>query len=149
MGLFGDLDVASANDNPWFVPANTYEADVYKVEVKSDKNGNKGLSIIYKISSGEHKGKTVSEWKAIPSPADPKHLTEEEQKATDYLKMRMLSLGIPEERMNTAEPNDLQGLPVLVKVTVNDEYTNVNKVELRTAGTGASEPQVFTGFSAS
>jgi hypothetical protein len=146
MGLFGDLDVASADDNPWAVPANTYEADVYLVEVKTDKNENKGLSILYKISSGDHEGKTVSEWKIIPQPADLNNLTPEENKARSYLKMRLASLGVPEERMNDVNVNDLMGLPVTVKVTVNGEYTNVTRVELRN---GAEyKPQEFKGFGA-
>lgn len=145
MGLFGDLDVASADDNPWAVPANTYEADVYTVEVKTDKNGNKGLAILYKISSGDHEGKTVSEWKIIPQP-NGSDLTPEEKKAASYLKMRLASLGVPEERMNDVNVNDLMGLPVTVKVTVNGDYTNVTRVELR--GNSEFQPQEFKGFGA-
>jgi hypothetical protein len=146
MGLFGDLDVAAADDNPWAVPANTYEADVYLVEVKKDRNENKGLSIIYKITSGDHRGKTVSEWKIIPNPADPENLTPEERQAASYIKMRLASLGVPESRMNDVNVNDLMGLAVTIKVTVNGDYTNVARVELR-EGT-AFQPQEFTGFGA-
>lgn len=149
MGLFGDLDVKSAEDNPWFVPSNVYKADLFKAEVKDGKNG-KGLTLTYKISEGQHKGKTVSEWKDIPSPADPDNLTEEEEKARSYLKMRLKSLGIPEARMNDVEPEDLMGLAVIVTVKVNGEYSNVNKVELadganNAAGT-ATPTQAFSGF---
>lgn len=147
MGLFGDLDVKSAEDNPWFVPSNTYKADVFSVEVKDGKNG-KGLSIVYKISEGDHKGKTVSEWKNIPSKAEAD--TEEGKKAASYLKMRLASLGVPEARMNDVEPDDLTGTAVIVTVKVNGEYSNVNKVELpdganNAAGT-ATPTQAFSGF---
>ena len=140
MGIFGDLDVASAADNPWLVPANTYEMTVYTAEVKRDKNEALGLELVYKISSGEHEGKTVREWKIIPEPADPKNLTAEENKAASYLKMRLLSLGIPESRMNAMNVNDILGTEVVVKVTVNGEYTNVARVELREGAT----PQIST-----
>ena len=140
MGIFGDLDVASAADNPWAVPANTYEMNVYTAEVKRDKNEALGLEIVYKISSGEHEGKTVREWKTIPEPADAKNLTPDEQKAASYLKMRLLSLGIPESRMNGMNINDILGTEVVVKVTVNGEYTNVARVELREG----SSPHVST-----
>lgn len=140
MGIFGDLDVASASDNPWAVPANTYEANVYTAEVKRDKNEALGLELIYKISSGDHEGKTVREWKIIPEPADPKNLTADENKAASYLKMRLLSLGIPESRMNSMDVNDILGTEVVIKVTVNGEYTNVARVELREA----SNPNVST-----
>lgn len=143
MSLFGDLDVASAEDNPWAVPANTYEMDLFKVEVK-DKDGKKGLILTYKISAGEHKDKTVSEYKAIPQPADPKNPTKEESDALSYLKMRLKSLGVPESRMNTVDINDLQGTACIVTVAINGEYTNVKKVEL--AGDTAAPAQSFTGF---
>ena len=138
MGLFGDLDVASAEDNPWFVPPNTYECDLYKVELKTPEGKDPGLLFTYKISSGEHEGKQVTEYKRVPK----SQLTKEDKDAASYLKMRLASLGIPEARMNTVEPEDLQGLAVIVTVTQNGEYTNVRKVELASAG----EPQTFTGF---
>lgn len=144
MGLFGDLDVAAAEDNPWAVPANTYEATVFTVEVKADKNGNQGMILVYKIASGDHEGKTVSEWKTIPTPADPKHPTAEEMKAASYLKMRLTSLGVPETRINSVEIGDLEGIPVTITVTVNGEYTNVKRVEVR--DDTAIAPQDFSGF---
>lgn len=146
MGLFGDLDVASAEDNPWAVPANTYEATVYEVNVKQDKNKNNGLAIIYKISSGDHAGKTVSEWKVIPSPADPKNPTPDEKKATSYLKQRLASLGVPESRMNTVDTNDLLGTEVTVTVKVNGDYTNVSRVEPRSGSAASDTVPSFTGF---
>ena len=147
MGLFGELDVASAEDNPWAVPANTYEATVYEVKVKEDKNNHTGLAINYKISSGEHEGKLVSEWKAIPIPDDPKNPTAEDKRAASYLKMRLASLGVPESRMNTVDPNDLQGTEVVIKVTVNGEFTNVGRVELRGDNDLVGAAETFTGFS--
>lgn len=145
MGIFGDLDVASASDNPWAVPANTYEANVYTAEVKRDKNEALGLEIIYKISSGEHEGKTVREWKVIPEPADPKNMTPDEKKAASYLKMRLISFGIPESRMNSMNINDVLGLEVIIKVSVNGEYTNVSRVDL--AGDApAADVQEFQPF---
>ena len=144
MGIFGDLDVASAEDNPWAIPANSYECTVYTVEVKRDKNEVLGMEFIYKISSGEHEGKTCREWKVIPVPDDPKNLTADEKKAASYLKMRLKSLGVPETRMNNINVNDLLGLDVVVKVVVNGEYTNVQRVEL--AGDAPAETPAFTGF---
>jgi len=149
MGIFGDLDVASASDNPWLVPANTYEANVYTAEVKRDKNEALGLELIYKISSGDHEGKTVREWKVIPEPADAKNLTPDEQKAASYLKMRLISLGVPESRMNSMNVNDILGTEVVIKVVVNGEYMNVGKVELRGDSPAASETPNFVPFAAS
>ena len=143
MGLFGDLDIASAEDNPWAVPANTYEADLYEVEVRENKDKTKkGLSFTFKISSGEHKGKTVAEWKTLPTGAD----TPEDKRNASYIKQRLTSLGVPESRMNTVEVTDLVGTPVIMDVVVNGEYTNVKSIKVR--GEGESiETQEFKGFS--
>jgi hypothetical protein len=148
MGIFGDLDVASASDNPWAVPANTYEATVYTAEVKRDKNEVLGLELIYKISSGDHEGKTVREWKVIPEPNDPKHLTPEENKAASYLKMRLRSFGIPESRMNSLNINDVLGLDVVIKVVVNGEYTNVQRVDLAGDAPAVNDSPNFVPFGA-
>lgn len=145
MGLFGDLDVASGEADPFHVPANTYEADLYKAEVK-DKDDKKALILTYKISDGPHKGKTVGEFKTIPQPADPNNLTEDESKARNYLTQRLASLGIPKERMNSVDTNDLQGLAVVITVVNNGEYTNVRKVELRESSPAARPAQEFAGF---
>lgn len=146
MGLFGDLDIASAEDDPWSVPSNTYEATVYTVEVKETQDKSKtGLNIVYKISSGEHEGKTVREWKEIPKGST----TPEEKKAASFLKMRLASLGVPESRMNSIDVNDLQGLDVIINVKVNGEYTNVTKVALPdSADAEKVGPGTFTGFNA-
>jgi hypothetical protein len=142
MGLFGDLDVASAEDDPFSVPANTYEATVYEVEVKPTQDGSKtGLNIVYKIASGEHEGKSVREWKQIPKGA----ITPEDKRAASFLKMRLASLGVPESRMNDIDVNDLQGLDVIINVKVNGEYTNVTRVELADASTPAGG-SAFSGF---
>lgn len=143
MGLFGDLDVSSAEDDPWSVPSNTYEATVYEVEVKDTQAGDKtGLNIVYKISSGDHAGKTVREWKLIPKGS----VTPEDKKAASFLKMRLSSLGVPESRMNSIDVNDLQGLDVIINVKVNGDYTNVTKVELASGNAERTGPSSFTGF---
>jgi hypothetical protein len=147
MGIFGDLDVASASDNPWLVPANTYEANIYSAEIKRDKNENLGLELIYKIANGEHEGKTVREWKVVPEPADPKNMTADEKKQTSYLKMRLRSFGVPESRMNSMNINDILGLEVIIKVIINGEYTNVARVDLK--GDAPEAAQEFVPFSSS
>ena len=154
MGLFGDLDIASAEENPWLIPPNSYEAFLFEVAVKDDKNGGRGLSLVYKISTGAHEGKTAQEWKGIPNPDDPANPTADEKKAASYIKQRLSSLGVPESRMNTVEVSDLVGTPVVIKVVQNGDFTNVAKVELRTEDTltgtitasGGDTAQVFSGF---
>lgn len=130
--IFGDLDIASAEDNPFGVPDNTYETFLTDAEVKTSKAGNKGLALTYRIASGDHEGKNISEWKNIPTPEDPKNPSAEDKTAMSWLKQRLLSLGVPESRMNTLNPSDLVGTHLYVTTKTKDGYTNVRNVELIT-----------------
>ena len=135
MSIFGDLDIASAADDPFSVDPGTYHATVSEVKVKGSKDQTKkGLQITYTILTCDENpamaGRTVSEWKTIPEPDDPKNPTADDAKAMSFLKMRLLSLGIPENRMNTVEFVDLQGVEVVITVEKNNGYTNVKRVEL-------------------
>lgn len=131
MSIFGDLDIANAENDPFSVAPGTYEATVSDVEVKDNKDKTlKGLWITYTITGEDvETGKKVTEWKTIPNPADPKNPSAEDKRAMSFLKMRLSSLGIPESRMNTVGPEDLIGTDVVITVKKNGEYTNVTKVE--------------------
>lgn len=134
MSIFGDLDIASASDDPFKVPPNVYNAVVSEVKVGETKDKSKtGMTLIYTISDpgGEHDKKQVREWKHIPTPADPKNLSGEDKRAMSFLKARLLDLGIPEERVNSVTPEDLIGKEVTIDVREGkNDFTNVNSVTL-------------------
>lgn len=134
-GIFGDLDVASAADDPFKLPPNVYEATVTDVKVGDTQDGSKtGMTITYTVSTDdEHDGKSVREWKQIPRPADPKNPAVEDKKAMSWLKARLLDLGIPESRINSVTPDDLIGKEVTITVAEgkNPSFMNVNRVTLR------------------
>lgn len=135
--IFGDLDVANAEDNPFEVEAGTYEATVTDVQVKPTAKGDKtGLILEYTITDESNNGKKVSEWKEIPDKNSPNAA-----RAASFLKMRLASLGVPEGRMNDLQTDDLMNLDVVVTVTKSTGkdgtvYTNVNKVVLNEGNTG-------------
>lgn len=145
MGLFGELDVASAADDPFKVPANVYEATVTDVEVKPTQDQSKvGMTLIYTVTAddadGEHVGKTIREWKQIPQPADPKKLSAEDKRAMSFLKARLLDLGIPEDRVNKVEPADLIGKDVTIQVKEGKkDFMNVAKVTLKQNTSAATD----------
>lgn len=133
MGLFGDLDVESAADDPFEVPPNVYNAVITEVKVGLTKDQSKmGMTIIYKIiSDDEHAGKQIREWKHIPQPADPKNLSADDKRSMSFLKSRLLDLGVPESKINSVEPDDLVGKEVTVSVKKGDkDFINVTKVTL-------------------
>ena len=56
-------------------------------------------------------------------------VTEESQNMwlLGILKARLLALGVPENRINSIEEGMLQGIPVVVKLVKNGNYTNVDR----------------------
>lgn len=132
--IFGDLDLANAEDNPFAIPDNTYEAWVTEAKVALTKAGDKlGLTVTYTIDGGEKNGSKVSEFKQVPRAGDDLDETAR-NRARSFLKMRLSSLGVPDDKMNTLDPTDLLGTPVVIVVKTKDGYTNVTKVEKRDAG---------------
>jgi hypothetical protein len=133
MSLFEGLDVASAADDPFKIPPNTYSCTVTAVKVGPTKAGDKiGMTLVYTIQEGDFEGDDITEWKEIPQPADPRNLTKDESRALAWLKQRLLNLEIPEDRMNSVSDDDLVGLDVYVTTKEGKNgYTNVQKVELQ------------------
>jgi hypothetical protein len=87
----------------------------------------KRLVLTYKIFDGDHKGKTIEEWKGINK------FDSARDKA--WLKSRMLSLGVPEDKINSISPDDLTGIAVRITKKQNGQYRNVTNVVLGHAGT--------------
>ena len=128
MSLFGDLDIESAEDDPFAIPDNTYDCFLTDVKAGPTKAGDKqGMTLEFTIAEGDHMDKKIQEWKRIPDPASP---MEDDERAKSFLKARMLDLGIPAERVNSVTADDLLGIHCFVSVKNNNGYTNVRKVTL-------------------
>lgn len=162
MSLFGDLDIANANVNPFFKPDGPYECEIVSAEVKTSKKGNKGFAIDYLIVDGPKKGKKIQEWKPIPMPWELKgYKTKEEfeskQRNSDYdedqlkenaernmsfLKQRLKGFGIPDEEMNSITPeqllNDVPQLTVTIKNS-DDGQERITGVKVSEGGS-SSDP---------
>jgi hypothetical protein len=148
LGLFGDLDIASANDNPFYKPNDTYLCTVTGAGVKtSNKNGSKGWTLDYSIHEGQYQGRRIQEWKNIPHlwnvkgykskedmdaklTPDPK-IAEAAERDISFLKKRLKDFGIPEEEMNSVTPDRILNLGFLNVTMKNDDgREKVIKVEL-------------------
>lgn len=136
MGIFGDLDVEAAADDPFAVDDGTYNGTITKCEAKPTKNGDKiGLTLEYTITDeGPMAGRKVSEWKHIPRSGD-----ENAANAASFLKQRLISIGVPADRINSFEPEDALGTDVVFTVKKNGEYTNVTRVALPDGGGSTSD----------
>lgn len=129
--LFANLDFDSVPDDPFYIPDNSYLCYVTGVKTGPTKAGDKvGLTITYKIAEGAHEGSEVTEWKQIPQPSNPAHMTSDEARAATWLKQRLLSLGVPKDRLTSFDPDDIVGVKCVVKVVNRGEYRNVQRVEV-------------------
>lgn len=131
MSIFGDLDVDldDVSGDPFEIKDGTHKAVVSGFELKESNAGNKGISITYSLSDPDDPshGLTVKEWKALPSETMD---TTTLKNTKNWLKQRLLSLGVPENRCNTVTAEDVMGVQVVVTTKKNGDFTNVNRVAL-------------------
>lgn len=130
MGLFGDLDIEAASDNPFDIPADKYGCAVIKVERTRNKDDNADFLVFtYVIEEGNAAiGQEVSEWKKIPASDDEPGA----DRAKSFIKQRLLSLGVPEKRVNTVNSEDLLGVKVWATIKPGKNgYPSISKVELQ------------------
>lgn len=148
MGMFEDLDVASAQEMSDGLPPDTYAMIVSSAEVKPTKAGTmRGLTLVYSVVAGKYKGRTFLEWQRVPHKDDTAELTDDSrQKCLDYLKTRMLRLGIPESKINDVDPSDLVGQEVIVQLYKSKGYVDKKTQEKVTGQVriGTMEPGTFT-----
>lgn len=127
MSLFGELDLEDAPDDPNAIPDDTYKA--FLVDVKqgpTQKDPQKiGTTFKFKISEGKYDGREVTEWKSS--------MKDDDEQTKGYLKARLLSLGIPEDRLSTVEKDDLVGKEVRITVKNRNGYTNIQRCVLESA----------------
>lgn len=131
MGLFDELDVAGAADDPWSIPDNVYPGVVSDLKVKANDKGNWGMYFKFKITSGEYAKREISEYKRLPHPQDATPLDPAKKaNALSYIKARLASLGIPEERMNGVSKEDLIGIECFISTKMNGNFVNVRDITL-------------------
>ena len=131
MGLFDGLEDSFVDVVEFGVglPANTYEAMVSDVTTEQKDSG-LYLVITYAVTAGPMKGKTHKEFQKM---VVGRATTEKDQKTLQFIKTRLLSLGIPADRQNTVEPDDIVGVEVaitLVPQKDRPQYNNISRVVL-------------------
>ena len=154
MSLFGKLDAASINTNPYWVEKGEYSAEVTKAEFKQNRDGDRQLSIVYTITDedSQFNGSKVNQFYTLPS----EDMTEEDMTrlpAEDQRKLRLTfasmkrtlcgsdnnssqrGLGVPVEDLNDPgwNPSVLVGTKVDLSVRnygANNEGVSVNWVNL-------------------
>jgi hypothetical protein len=124
-GFLADLGLDTIEDDPNALPDSKHAGYVFDAKVVSYKDTAKGKALVltYKVSEGTHKGKTCDEFKSCNAFDDASK--------KGWLKQRVKSLGVPEEKLATLDPKDLIGIPVWFTTKKNGDYTNVRFVEVR------------------
>jgi hypothetical protein len=140
MGFLSDLSLDTVSDDVNAFPDGTYEAFLYEAKLIQYKDTSKGQALVltYKIADGPHSGKTIDEWKSCNAFDD--------ERAKGWLKARIKSLGVPESRYDTVDPEDLVGIKLLISKKQKGEYHNVTSVKL---SDGSSSSSVGASTSAS
>lgn len=131
-GFLNDLGLENVSEDPNHIADGLYRAFVYGSEVRTKQStGTKSWVLTYKIAPGQqHAGQTQQEWFDL----DPKGDNAELKRS--FLKKRVLSLGVPESKINSIQPNDLVGIEVSMKIVHRNGYQNVGNIDL--AGGGAT-----------
>jgi hypothetical protein len=142
MGLFGDTDVADIPDNPFYVAPGTYPCVLAEISIQSTKDqSGQGLTLKWVIEDedSEYHHQNLQEWFNIYPDVAQDEVTTNMKKDLSRLKMRLTSLGVPLEEMDSFNEDKDEYIGTHAFVTCierpdkNDpdtKYTNVTKVSL-------------------
>lgn len=132
-GFLNDLGLDEVNADPNYIADGKYRAFVYNSEVRTKKDDSKSWVLSYKIAPDQkHAGQVQQEWFDLAPKGDNAELKR------SFLKRRVLSLGVPESKIGSVQPNDLIGLEVSITIKHSGSYQNVGTVELAGGATSAS-----------
>ena len=137
MGFLNDLGLENVEADPNHIADGTYPAYVFGSEVRLKKDHSKSWVLTYKIApeAAKHSGQTQAEWFDL----EPKGENAELKKS--FLKKRILSLGVPESKINEVNPDDLIGIKVSLKIIHKNGYQNVGDISL---ADGVSAPSAVS-----
>lgn len=127
MGMFHNLDIANAADDPGSIPSDWYDLIVTEVKVdqeskKEENKGKKYCVFVVAIDGGKYSGRELQDWKWVPEPEDD---SPEAEDARAYIKQRLTQFGIPLSQMDDVEPKDLVGIELTGELVKNGQYTNI------------------------
>lgn len=141
-GFFGDFDIEGAADDPFSVPAGTYSGSITGFDgdiggSKKDGSGEyKGMQFTITIDDGPQVGAEFDAYFPLPT-------GNESQRSAGFMrsaiKKFLRGLEVPEDRMNTIDPNDLIGLDVIFKVVERSsknssrKFKNLDEIRLKSA----------------
>jgi hypothetical protein len=143
-GFLNDLGLDAVSADPNHIADGKYRAFVFNAEVRNKKNSEiNSLVLTYKIAPEQkHAGQSQQEWfDLLPASATGDNA----EFKRSYLKKRILSLGIPESKINEVNPGDLIGIEVAITIVHKNGYQNVGNLELVNDGVPVSAAPTVGG----
>lgn len=142
-GFLNDLGLDNVEADPNYMADGEYPGFVYDAKViTKKKDGTTQLVLTYKAApeAPKHSGQTQDEFYKIgAAPGNPASGPSEANKS--WLKRRMLSLGVPESKINEIDVTDLVGTPVFFTIKHANGYQNIGDVRTRIEGSaGMTQP---------
>lgn len=122
------IDMDSVEAPSFDIEDDTYEfvlGDIY-VRKGSKNHPEKSWVNIEYLCGAE--GKTFTEWFILPE--DPHNPTEDEKKKLGWYKVRMLSLGVHEDEINTFDRDDVVGISGVFTLATKNGFQNIKNLRV-------------------
>lgn len=140
MGLLDDYapDFDEIPDGPDYnVPDGTYDFEIgnfYRQDGTSKNPDAQYLVVEYLLGD---EGKRSSEWFGLPE--DPSSPTDKEIQKLSFLKRRFQTLGVPRDRWNSIDEDDLIGITGVLTLRTRNGYQNVSSLSVDEAPAAVEE----------
>jgi len=136
-GFLNDLGLDNVEADPNYISDGPHPGFVYDSKVVTKKDSTKSWVITFKVAPEDesYAGKTQDEWYSLSVMKDGS-LAAPSADQKSWLKKRVLSLGVPESKVNTFDPKDVIGTSVFFNIRHRNGYQNVGEVTLRDESTG-------------
>ncbi len=124
------LSASDVPEDPNMIPNDTYSCVISAVKIGPTQKKDKiGVTFRYKIQDGPYQGREISEWKeaALMEGGEVKPSTPQTR---GYLRQRLIGLGVPPDRLDVVEPEDLIDKEVVVELVNRNGYANAKSVTL-------------------
>ena len=118
MELFGDFDIANASDDPFNVPDGVYRGKLVMFEKTTGtaKATGKTYAGIQAVFHPEDEGMEYQHFFGLPGEDDTDYVRDIKLSS---IKRFLSGMGVPVDRMNSVEEDDLVGTKVIYKITTS------------------------------
>jgi len=148
VSLFGNLDAAEVNDDPFYIEPNTYKAVCVDAVVKETTDGSNALILKWQIdepASDYHEKNLTDYFTLVDQNAVWEDLDGKQKDKVKFLKRRLRrGFGISESEINSVKPSDLIGREAFLQIVEGQgKKGTANEGKTFTNIRDAMTPQLF------